>query len=230
MAITSAQFAALQVDMLMQLAGSSSDLDRFIGRPSFTPRVLSALASVPRHEYVPAELALRAYGTQALPIGFGKTTSQPFVVAVMLDLLQLDGADRVLEVGTGLGYQAALMSHMAEQVYTIEVIPGLAAEARTRLRRRKLDNVAVKEGDGRLGWPAHGPFDKILVTAASDLLSPHLLHQLKPGGRMIAPVGQPIRQQLCVVTKGEDGRIGINSTIPPVRFSRLTGGMEFYQG
>ena len=213
--------------MLTHLAAESTRLSR-TGGPGFAATVLNAMASVARHEYVPSELTLRAYGGGALPIGFGKTTSQPFVVALMLDLLHVAPEDRVLEVGTGLGYQAALLSTMANRVYTVEAVPGLASDARARLRRRELDNVFVKLGDGRFGWPEHGPFDKILVTAATELLLPDLLHQLRPGGRLVAPLGRFPDQRLSVVDKAEDGRIVIEPVMP-VRFSRLAGGTEFFR-
>src|SRR5262249_49183003 len=155
-------------------------------------------------------------------IGFDKTISQPFIVALMTDLLDLQSGDVVLEIGSGLGYQAAILAELAQTVYTIELIDELATEAKRRLGRSGYTNIEFKLGNGYYGWPEHAPFDKIIVTAAPDLVPPPLIHQLKPGGRMVIPAGLPDAQQLNLVTKHEDGKLTIREILP-VRFSTLDG-------
>ncbi len=161
-----------------------------------------------------------AYANQPLPIGHGQTISQPFIVALMTDLLALTHQDRVLEVGTGLGYQAAILSELAGEVYSVEIIEELASDARTRLDRLGYDRVVTRAGDGSHGWSEQAPFDKILVAAAPELIPVALLDQLRPGGRMVLPSGLEDAQQLVLVEKGADGRVSTREILP-VRFAPL---------
>lgn len=187
--------------------------------------VLSAMHAVPRHEFVPSAQRRHAYADSPLPIGYGQTISQPYIVAAMTEMLQLDTNSVVLEVGTGSGYQAAVLSPIVRQVYTIEIIEELGRTARERLSRLGYDNVEVKVGDGYEGWPEHAPYDGIIVTAASSHIPPPLIEQLKVGGRMIIPVGPPMMvQHLISVKKNEDGTI-VQRSVMPVRFVPLTGGL-----
>ena len=189
-------------------------------RATLDPRVLEAMAKLPRHEFVPQEEASAAYENRPLAIGHGQTISQPFIVAFMTDLLQPKPLDTVLEVGTGSGYQAAVLSLLARSVYTIEIIEDLGNEAANRLTRLGYINVKSKIGDGYLGWAEHAPFDAIIVTAAPDHIPPALLEQLKPNGRMVIPVGDLI-QDLILVVKNPDGT-STSTAIVPVRFVPLT--------
>jgi protein-L-isoaspartate(D-aspartate) O-methyltransferase len=175
---------------------------------------------MPRHEFVPAELQPYAYLNRPLPIGYEKTVSQPFIVALMSDLLELGKDDVVLEIGAGAGYQAAILCELAKQVYTIDIIEELARGAERRLKRLGYENVAVHTGNGYYGWPAAAPYDKIMVTAASELIPPPLLAQLKPGGRMVLPAGIPEKQVLMLVEKSETGSLATREILP-VRFSEL---------
>jgi len=193
-----------------------------IGKAALDKRVLGAMTKVPRHEFVPAEVQSRAYLDTPLPIGFGKTISQPFMVAVMTDLLEVKPDDIVLEIGTGLGYQSAVLAELAGQVYSVEIIDELAQLAIQRLKRQGYTNVEVRVANGYLGWPEHAPFDKVIVTAAPDLIPTPLINQLKAGGRMVIPVGLPVAQQLLVAEKDQNGKLTTNE-IMPVLFSLLEG-------
>ncbi len=189
------------------------------GHAKLNPRVLKAMAEVPRHEFVPPEEARVAYKNRPLSIGHGQVISQPYIVALMTELLQLKDTSRVLEVGTGSGYQAAVLSVLAGEVYTIEILPQLGNAARRVLKRLGYDNVTTKIGDGYQGWKEYAPFDAIIVTAAPDHIPRALIDQLKPNGRMVIPVGG-FTQDLMVVMKKPDGRT-ISRTIVPVRFVPL---------
>ena len=191
-----------------------------IGKAALDKRVLSAMAKVPRHEFVPVEVQPYAYLNMPLPIGFDKTISQPLMVAVMTDLLELKPDDVVLEIGTGLGYQAAVLAELAGRVYSVEIIDELAQRAVQRLKRQGYTNIEVRIGNGYSGWPEHAPFDKLIVTAAPDLIPPPLINQLKTGGRMVIPVGLPNAQQLVVVEKDLNGRVKTKE-IMRVMFSLL---------
>jgi protein-L-isoaspartate(D-aspartate) O-methyltransferase len=191
-----------------------------IGKLGLDERVMDAMAKVPRHEFVPVEAQAMAYANFPLPIGYRKTISQPFMVALMTDLLDVRPGDAVLEVGTGLGYQAAILAQLAAMVYSVELIDDLAKQAKQRLNRRGYANVQVRVGNGYHGWPEHAPFDKVIVTAAPDLIPPPLIYQLKPGGRMVLPIGLPDAQRLVVVDKDHDGRLTTKELLP-VRFSVL---------
>ena len=170
-------------------------------------RVLCAMATLPRHVFLPAPVRGEAYEDHAVPIGFHVTISQPFVVAWMTEALELDGGERVLEIGTGSGYQAAVLSRLAREVYTIERVPVLARRALFTLRALGLDNVHVRIGDGSLGLPAHAPYDAILVTAAAPSVPPELVAQLAPGGRLVVPVGAAAIQSLRVIRRADDGAL-----------------------
>jgi protein-L-isoaspartate(D-aspartate) O-methyltransferase len=193
-----------------------------IGKTALDDRVLRAMAKVPRHEFVPIEVQPYAYLNRPLPIGFDKTISQPLMVAVMTDLLELRPDDVVLEIGTGLGYQSAVLAELAGRVYSVEIIEELAQRAVQRLKQEGYANIDVRVGNGYFGWPEYAPFDKVIVTAAPDLIPPPLINQLKAGGRMVIPVGLPDAQQLVVADKDLNGRVGTKE-IMQVLFSLLEG-------
>jgi protein-L-isoaspartate(D-aspartate) O-methyltransferase len=215
-------FEVLRRHMLAEIAAGASQLRDLIGKPTFDERVMAAMGKVPRHEFVPVELQPFAYANIPLPIGFEKTISQPFIVALMTDLLDLGPDDVVLEIGTGLGYQAAILTQLARQVYSIEIIEELAHQAEQRLRRQGCANVELRIGNGYHGWSEHAPFDKVIVTAAPDLIPPPLIHQLKAGGKMVVPAGLPAAQQLVLVEKDGNGRTTMREVLQ-VRFSELEG-------
>lgn len=218
--VSDSDFVDLRQQMLGEITAQTIFLTGRLGKASFDRRVLEVMATVPRHAFVRLELQPLAYVDSPLPIGYGKTISQPFIVALMTDLLGLRADDVVLEVGTGLGYQSAILAGLARQVYSIELIEELAVDARHRLARQGCANVEIRIGDGRAGWPEHAPFDKILVAAAPDLIPPTLIYQLAPGGRMVIPAGLPDAQQLMLVEKDADGRVAMREILP-VRFSLL---------
>jgi protein-L-isoaspartate(D-aspartate) O-methyltransferase len=191
-----------------------------LGKMALDERVLATMAKVPRHAFVPAPLARYAYADMPLPIGFDKTISQPFMVAVMTDLLEPQPDDVVLEVGTGLGYNTAILAELVRQVWTIEIVEELANEAELRLRQLGYTGVNMRVGDGGQGWPEHAPFDKIIVSAAPELCPPALIEQLRPGGRMVLPTGLQHDQRLTVVEKDAKGRVKLHSLMP-VQFSQL---------
>ena len=191
-----------------------------LGKPQLDERVLAAMQQVPRHRFVPDSVAPHAYQDMPLPIGFDKTISQPFIVALMTDLLDPQPGDSVLEIGTGLGYQAAILAELANQVWSVEVIEEFARQAEATLRHTGLGNVTIHIGDGSRGWPEHAPFDRIIVTAAALKCPPPLLEQLKPGGRMVLPLGPPDAQRLTVIDKTSSGETRFRQHIP-VRFSEL---------
>ncbi len=187
-------------------------------------RILRALADVPRSLFVPGDLQDEADADRPLPIGHGQTISQPYIVAFMTERLQLFGGERVLEIGTGSGYQTAILAYLAKEVFSIEILPELASRAAEVLGTLHLGNVQLRVGDGWRGWPEHAPFDRILVTAAPVAVPDELVGQLAPGGRMIVPVGdQDEVQMLKVVEKGSDG-VDVIQDILPVRFVPMTGG------
>ena len=196
------------------------------GRPALSRMVLDVMAEMPRHEFVPSEMRAFAYFDTPLPIGFGKTISQPYIVALMTDLLDVRPSDRVLDVGTGLGYQAAVLSRLASRVYSVEIIEELASSAARRLAEQGCDNVEVRAGDGSAGWAEHAPFDRILVAAAPDLIPPALLAQLAPGGRMTIPAGLDGAQTLMLVTRDESGSLATEDVLS-VRFSELVVSGEY---
>lgn len=214
---------AARAALMREIAGDAAATAGYTGRAVFSARVMAAVAKVERHLFVaPAQEGL-AYVNGPLPIGHGQTISQPYIVALMTELIEPEPGDVVLEIGTGSGYQAAVLAELVSRVYSIEVIPALAMEAAERLARLGYDNVEVKAGDGALGWPDRAPFDAILVTAAAPTVPPALIEQLKPGGRLVVPVGrQHEAQTLTVIDKDGQGRIG-ERAILPVAFVPLTG-------
>jgi protein-L-isoaspartate(D-aspartate) O-methyltransferase len=214
------EFDILRRHMLAEISACTLQLGEAIGRTAINKRVMMALEKVPRHEFVPVELQLYAYANIPLPIGFDKTISQPFIVALMTDLLDIGADDAVLEIGTGLGYQAAILAQLAKRVYSMEIIEELGQEAKRRLREQGCSNVELRIGNGYQGWSEHSPFDRIIVTAAPDLIPPPLIHQLKAGGRMVIPAGLPESQQLILLEKHGDGRV-TTKEILAVRFSQL---------
>ena len=195
-----------------------------LGKDTLDGRVVAAIGSVPRHEFVPESQRPDAYVNRPLPIGFGQTISQPYIVAIMTDLLQPEPDDVVFELGTGSGYQAAVLASLVREVYSVEIIEDLGIRARSTLKRLGFENVEVRIGDGYNGWSEHAPFDGIVVTAAGDHIPPPLIMQLKRGGRMVIPVGSRFfTQQLMVIEKDEDGTVRSRGMLP-VRFVPLTGG------
>ncbi len=185
------------------------------------PRVLEALRSVPRHLFVPEAYVEQAYADRPLPIGHGQTISQPYIVAYMTALVEPDPSDRVLEIGTGSGYQAAVLAEIVDAVHTIEIIPELSRTAHDRLQKLGYDNVTVRHADGYFGWEEHAPFDAIIVTAAAEHIPPPLIDQLKDGGRMIIPVGSPFRTQTLMLVEKQGDELSTRS-LAPVRFVPFT--------
>jgi protein-L-isoaspartate(D-aspartate) O-methyltransferase len=200
--------------------------DQIVARGVRDEGVIQAMRRIPRHLFVPESQVSSAYEDRPLPIGNGQTISQPYIVAYMTEILQPDGSGTVLEVGTGSGYQAAVLSLLCRKVYTIEIIPELAASAKARLRDLGFSNVEVRTGDGYAGWPDKAPFDAIMVTAAAGHIPPPLVSQLKAKGRMVIPVGSPsMIQHIILVEKDEKGNVTTKSLLP-VRFVPLTGGRQ----
>ena len=215
-------YAAARQQMVAAITAETIFACASIGKAALDERVMATLGKVPRHEFVPVELQPFAYANVPLPIGFGKTISQPFIVALMSDLLAIDAGDSVLEIGTGLGYQAAVLAELARKVYSVEILEELADQAKQRLRRQKYTNIELKIGNGYYGWPEHAPYDKIIVTAAPDLIPPPLFDQLKPGGKMVIPAGLADAQRLVLVEKDIDGVLTATESLP-VRFTQLEG-------
>ncbi len=198
-------------------------LARDTGEAPLDEDVMASLGTVERHEFVPARQQPFAYENRPLPIGHGQTISQPYIVALMTDLIKLDSDDVVLEVGTGSGYQAAILAKLVKHVYSIEIIEALADESAARLKRLGYDNVTTTLADGYYGWEAHAPFDAIVVTAAASHVPPPLVQQLAPGGRMIIPIGgRFMTQQLLLLEKTDDDEV-ITRQVAAVRFVPLTG-------
>ena len=216
------QAATLRQNMVLEIAAQTVLAGERIGKYNLDARVMEAMGKVPRHEFVPVEMQPYAYLNRPLPIGFDKTISQPFIVALMTDMLEIRKVDVVLEIGTGLGYQAAVLAELAHKVYSVEIIEALAQQAAKRLGRTGCTNVEIKVANGARGLPEHAPFDKVMVTAAPDLIPPALINQLKPGGRMMIPAGLSDNQQLILVEKSANGRLATREILP-VRFSQLEG-------
>ena len=215
--VTDAEFDARRRAMVEEITTEQPGLPG-----PFDPRVKDAIARVPRHLFVPPAQQPHAYENRPLPIGHGQTISQPYIVALMTDLLKPRKQDRVLEIGTGSGYQAAVLAELVRSVYTIEIVEPLAIEARARLDRLGYRNVEVRTGDGYKGWEERAPFDAIMVTAGADEVPPPLLRHLKPGGRMVIPVGPAGSiKSLTLIEKQADGSIRSHQIIP-VRFVPLT--------
>jgi protein-L-isoaspartate(D-aspartate) O-methyltransferase len=215
-------FDELRQQMIAVIAAQAVFSAGETGKAAIAPRVLEAMAKLPRHDFVPAEVRPYAYADSPLPIGCSKTISQPFIVALMTDLLDLTPEDRVLEIGTGLGYHAAILSELVQRVYSVEIIEELAQQAKQRLARQRCANVELRLGNGYYGWPEHAPFNKMIVAAGVELVPPPLLQQLKPGGRMVIPTGLADSQQLMLVEKDAGGRVKMKEILR-VRFSLLEG-------
>ena len=210
--------------LLKEIAAEMRATARWTGRAQLSPRVATALAKVRRAAFVPPQSVSAAYDNRPLQIGHGQTISQPFVVALMTELLDLQPDDNVLEVGTGSGYQAAVLAELAREVCSIEVIPELARSAAAALAGEGYGNVVLRTGNGGLGWPERAPFDAIIVTAAAPDIPPALIEQLRSGGRMMVPVGPPHGdQELILLTKDASGEVTRRSVLP-VAFVPLTGG------
>ena len=216
-------FQTMRARMVKEISRDVMDTRGYIGKSALDERVMRVMGLVGRHRFVPAGLQSQAYENRPLPIGYGQTISQPYIVALMTDLLELEADDVVLEIGTGSGYQAAILSRLVSQVYSIEIIPELAESASQRLQRLGFRNVEVKNADGYYGWQEHAPFDAIIVTAASSHIPPPLVRQLKPGGIMIIPVGAAFQvQQLSLVKKNPRGDL-VTRQVLPVSFVPFTG-------
>jgi protein-L-isoaspartate(D-aspartate) O-methyltransferase len=199
---------------------------RYIGKNALDSRVMQAMSRVPRHEFVTSGMRKAAYENGPLPIGHGQTISQPYIVALMTDLLEPQPEDVILEVGTGSGYQAAILSQVVRQVYSIEIVAALSQRAEQTLLQQGCDNVQCRTGDGYFGWPEHAPYDGIMVTAAAPSIPHPLMDQLKPGGRLVIPVGLPFHhQELLVVEKKKSGKTAVRDVLA-VAFVPLTGDHE----
>jgi protein-L-isoaspartate(D-aspartate) O-methyltransferase len=213
-------FAILRRHMVETIRIHCELMDDELAKATFDERVLDAMLKVPRHLFVPAPLAHAAYMDGPLPIGFDKTISQPFITALMTDLLAPEPHDTVLEIGTGLGYHAALLAELVSEVHSVEIVEEFAGAAESLLRELGYDAVRIRVGDGSRGWKQHAPYDKILVTAAAGEPPPSLLRQLRQGGRMVLPMGAEEAQNLTLVCKGADGSVRVREILP-VRFTRL---------
>ena len=205
-------------ELLKQIKEECRLTKGYTGIDRFSPAVLNAIANVPRDRFVPHHMRHLSYENTPLPIGQGQTISQPFIVALMTELLQPSPSDTVLEIGAGSGYQAAVLSQLVNRLYTVEIVPELAKNAAKLLNTLGMKNVEVRQGDGSMGWPEHAPYDSIIVTAAAAEIPPVLTEQLKPGGRMVIPVGYPGQtQQLLLVEKDQSGNL-TGRTVLPVAF------------
>ena len=222
-AIGSEEYQVQRERMIKEIEGDVKATSRRIGKKQLSKSVMKAMANVPRHEFVPRSLRRAAYENRPLPIGYGQTISQPYIVALMTDLLDVESDDIVLEVGTGSGYQAAILAELVKKIYTVEIIKELGEQAKGRLEDLGYQNIAVQVGDGYYGLEGLAPFDGIIVTAAANHVPPPLIKQLRPGGKMVIPVGGAfMTQQLMLVEKRNDGRI-ITKQVLPVIFVPLTG-------
>ena len=225
--VTPDVYAAAREQMVAAITADTIFACASIGKAALGERVMAALGKVPRHEFVPVELQPFAYANVPLPIGFGKTISQPFIVGLMTDLLAIDAGDAVLEIGTGLGYQAAVLAELAQKIYSVELLEELANQAKQRLRQQQYTNIEFKIGNGYYGWPEHAPYDKIIVMAAPDLIPPPLIEQLKSGGKMVLPAGLAEAQRLLLVEKDVTGAL-TTAEILSVRFTQLEGTESAY--
>ncbi len=217
------EWAKMRERMVKEIAAETHTTRHYLGKAKLDERVMEAIGKVPRHEFVPERFQHDSYLNQPLPIGEGQTISQPFIVALMTDLLELDETDSVLELGTGSGYQAAVLAELVGQVYTIEIVEVLGERSAARLLELGYDNVHTRIGDGFYGWPEHAPFDGIIVTAAGIGVPPELIRQLKTNGKLVIPVGeQNATQHLMVITKNADGST-TSKNVLPVRFVPITG-------
>lgn len=216
-------FATARAALLDEIRAEAKATASYTGRASFAPAVLQALGRVPREQFLPKRLRDQAYVNRAMPLSQGQTISQPYIVALMTELLDIDAGSRVLEIGTGSGYQAAVLAEICQQVYTLETLPELAKTAKTRLHELGYTNIDVRQGNGRLGWPEAAPFDAIIVTAAGDTIPQGLTDQLVEGSRLVAPVNvDALRQELLRCVKQASGQLDCRAMLP-VAFVPLTG-------
>ena len=217
-------YARVRAALLREIAAMARETGAQTGRPVFSARVMAAMTKVPRHRFVSATYGELAYANRPLPIGHGQTISQPYIVALMTELLDTKPGDAVLEIGTGSGYQAAVLAELAHAVYSIEIIEPVGKNAQALLQQLGYKNITTRIGDGYGGWPERAPFDAIIVTAAAPQVPPALVAQLKPGGRMVIPLGGPSEVQfLQVMVKQADGSVSTELNLP-VRFVPLTRG------
>jgi protein-L-isoaspartate(D-aspartate) O-methyltransferase len=216
-------WASMRERMIDEITADMRAVARYVGKAELGADVIRAMHAVPRHRFVPDNLQRQAYDNNPLPIGEGQTISQPFIVALMTELVGVNSQSKVLELGTGSGYQAAVLAEIVREVYSIEIVPALAATASSRLQELGYRNVHVREGDGTLGWPEAAPFDGIIVTAAGIEIPPALRNQLRVGARLVMPVGEANETQQLIVMTREDGGFSERRTIP-VRFVPITGG------
>jgi len=221
--------------MIAEIAAEVSGTSKWLGKRKLDPRVIAAMTKVPRHLFVPESYRAQAYENRPQPIGHGQTISQPYMVAIMTDLANIAAEDKVLEIGTGCGYQTAVLAELARSVFSIEVVPELAGPAAARLRDMGYPNIEIKCGDGALGWAEHAPFDAIVVTAAAwHRIPPPLIEQLAPGGILVIPVDRSTRaarypyvdqeQDLMVVSKDKEGRIAERNVLPVAFVPLVEGG------
>ena len=217
-------YAELRRQLVREIAEEALLVGPWTGRAVLDARVMAAIGKVPRHEFVPAEMRPYAYLNRPIPVAHGETVSQPYIVALMIDLAGIDKGDTVLEIGTGAGYRASVLAELGADIYTMEIVPELEADARALIDRLGYGNVHTRVGDYFYGWAERGPFDAIIVTVAPREIPPPLLGQLKPGGRMVIPVGDPEGgQSLLVVEKDADGVV-TSWPVLPVVFAPMTGG------
>lgn len=217
------QYQNRRDQMIHEIEQDVRATSQYLNKEALTNEVLEALRTVPRHRFVPEEQVTWAYENRPLPIGHGQTISQPYIVAIMTDLLKLRSNHRVLEIGTGSGYQAAILATIVDQVFTVEIVEPLADMAEERFKKLRYDRIHTRKGDGYYGWKSEAPFDAIVVTAAASHIPPPLVRQLKPGGRLMIPVGSRFTvQQLLLVHKDLLGSV-TTEQILPVRFVPLTG-------
>jgi len=218
------EYTQQRLQMVTEIENDVETTAKYINKESFNTRVMQAMNTVPRHEFVPAQLRDKAYENRPLPIGYGQTISQPYIVALMTDLLQPEPDHRVLEIGTGSGYQAAVLSRLVAQVYSIEIIEQLGQSTAQLLTRLDYDNIETRIADGYDGWSQHAPFDSIIVTAAISHIPPPLVQQLKKGGRLLIPVGTRFQTQyLTLVEKDKQGKVTSRQLLPVI-FVPFTGG------
>jgi protein-L-isoaspartate(D-aspartate) O-methyltransferase len=216
-------YTAVRKQMVEAIAQDARDTSKYIDKNELDPRVMAAIGKVPRHEFVPTSQRAYAYENRPLAIGHGQTISQPYIVALMTDLIRPEEHHRILEIGTGSGYQAAVLAQLSKTIFSIEIIEPLGKSARQRFQQLGYTNITSRIGDGYHGWEDQAPFDAIVVTAAASHIPPPLIRQLKPGGRMIIPVGSRfLTQQLMLVTKDDKGQVTTEQVLP-VAFVPLTG-------
>jgi len=214
----------MQKHMVKEIKADVTRTRAYIGKSELDDKVMHVIEKIEREKFISKKMRAFAYENHPLAIGFGQTISQPYIVALMTDMIQLKPDSIVLEIGTGSGYQAAVLASLTKQVYSLEIIEGLADQARLRLQELGYNNIEVRTGDGYYGWAEHAPFDAIIVTAASEQIPPPLVDQLKPGGKLIIPVGRQHQTQQLIILEKDLNSITRTQQILPVSFVPLTGG------